>query len=267
MTDFQNSTSGSAQGKADQAKQEAGQLGQTAKQQAAEVKDTAVQATSQVADTAKQEAAQVVDQAKDQIRGLIDTTLGEVRGRTKDGQSAVANTIKSLADELGQMTGANTTSGPVAQFAGDLADRGNRLSTWLENSEPDDVLVEVRRYAARRPGAFLAIAAGAGLLVGRLARGTKEVVSDEKQSREALTTYRQQQFTGTQYAGTEYTAGYQRPVGYDEQGYPREGLGTSTQPFGGQQDRPYDGEGLGNPIAGQGYGTTGTGLGNPEGTR
>lgn len=235
MTDFQNTTSG-PQGKADQAKEEAAQLGENAKLQAAEVKDTAVNATAQVADAAKQEASQVVGEARDQVRGLIDTTLGEVRGRTKDGQSAVASTIQGLASELSELTNGQTTSGPVAQFAGDLAQRGEQLSTWLQNSEPDDVLVEVRRFAARRPGTFLAIAAGAGLLAGRLARGTREVVADEKDAREAVQGYRNQNLAQGYTMRDAYT--YQnRPVGYDETGYPRE-----------QFARPYDTEGLGDPT-------------------
>ena len=248
MTDFQNTTPGSSNSRTDQAKQEAGQLGREAKGQAAEVKDTAVSAASQVADTAKQEATQVVGEAREQVRGLIDTTLGEVRGRTREGQGALASTLKGLTDELGKMTSGQSTSGPVAEFAGDLAQRGDRLASWLENAEPDDILGEVRRFAARRPGTFLAVAAGAGLLAGRLARGTREVIADENQRAEAL----QHRTGNTQYAGTtQYTGTTQyrdnllgEPTGYVQPaGYPQTGTPSATPRTTGTQ--PTD-TGLGN---------------------
>ncbi|MEL4504414.1 hypothetical protein AAEX63_06645 [Luteococcus sp. H138] len=171
----------SSKAKAEQARVEAEQLGQNAKQKAAEVKDTAAEATTKVTGQAKQEAQQVATEAQDQIRGLVDTTLGEVRGRASEGQTALAGTVGSLSQELQQLTRESSASGPVAQFAGDIASRGEQLASWLENHEPDDVLVEVRRFAARKPTTFLALAAGAGLIAGRLARGTRDLSQDEQQ--------------------------------------------------------------------------------------
>ncbi|WP_420175151.1 hypothetical protein [Luteococcus sp. OSA5] len=179
MTDPKNSPKDPS-GKADQAKTEAQKVGRDAKQQAEQVKQTAVQDGQQVLDTAKQEATQVAAEAGDQLRGLLDTTVGEFRGRAHEGQTALAGTVRGLSDELSQLTRNAETSGPVAQLTGDLANRGTALAGWLENHEPDDVVLEVRRFAARKPGTFLALAAGAGLLAGRLARGTRELAQDEQ---------------------------------------------------------------------------------------
>ncbi|RHA44104.1 hypothetical protein D1825_03040, partial [Cellulomonas rhizosphaerae] len=41
----------------------------------------------------------------------------------------------------------------------------------------DEALAEVRSFARRRPGTFLLVAAGAGLLVGRLTRALKDTPS------------------------------------------------------------------------------------------
>lgn len=189
-----------------QAREEAGQVADTAKQQAAQVKDSAAQqaadlkdhateqakdvkdaaldATAQVAGTAKQEAAQVVGEARDQIQGLVDVTMGEVRNRARDGQVVLTNTLAGLTDELGSISRGEVTSGPVNQLVGELATRGEGLSAWLQAHEPEDVVVELRRFAARRPFAFLALAAGAGMVAGRLARGTREVARDEAERAE-----------------------------------------------------------------------------------
>ncbi|MEK8109106.1 phage holin family protein [Micromonospora sp. M12] len=49
--------------------------------------------------------------------------------------------------------------------------RRQQAAGWLDEREPGEVLDEVRTYARRNPGTFLAGAAVAGLLVGRLTRG------------------------------------------------------------------------------------------------
>lgn len=150
MTQPKN-TSHDKQQKTEQAREEARKVGQNVTAQASEVKDQATQATQQVAGQARAEAEQVVTEARDQVRGLIDTTLGEVRSRAAEGQSALASTVRSFSQELQQMTGESSASGPVAQLAGDLAGRGDKLASWLGDKEPDDVLLEVPPL--RRPQA------------------------------------------------------------------------------------------------------------------
>jgi hypothetical protein len=50
------------------------------------------------------------------------------------------------------------------------ARHSGNAAQWLESREPGDLLDEVKGFARRRPGAFLGIALGAGLLVGRVTR-------------------------------------------------------------------------------------------------
>lgn len=197
----------------DQARDEARKVGQDAQAQAAEIKDQAAQTAQQVAGHARVEAEQVVTEARDQVRGLIDTTLGEVRGRAAEGQTALAGTVRSLSQELQQLTQESSASGPVAQLAGDLAGRGDKLATWLGDKQPDDVLLEVRRFAARKPTTFLALAAGAGLLAGRLARGQRDLAQDEQQVQQIAQRPRVETYES--YVHTEPVA---RPDGYREPG-------------------------------------------------
>jgi hypothetical protein len=62
-------------------------------------------------------------------------------------------------------------SGTASEIARQVADRGDRLATWLGDREPGDLVEEVRSLARRRPWAFLAGAALAGVVAGRLTRG------------------------------------------------------------------------------------------------
>lgn len=59
------------------------------------------------------------------------------------------------------------------------AQRAEDFTAQLERKEPKELLSDVRRFAARRPGAFLAIAAGVGLVAGRLTRGLSDNDDDE----------------------------------------------------------------------------------------
>lgn len=147
--------------------------------QAGQVKDQARTAGKDVAEHAKAEAQGVAQDAKDQARGLFDTSMGEVRGQVRNQQGRLASGVRSAAQELGAMADHADVSSPAGPLARRVSSTGNDLANWLENHEPDDVLDQVRRYASRNPWTFLAMAAGAGLLVGRFARSMQAERSDD----------------------------------------------------------------------------------------
>ncbi|WP_052460009.1 hypothetical protein [Tessaracoccus massiliensis] len=146
---------------------------------AGDVKDTAVDAGRDVLDTAKAEAAQVADEAKHQGRRLLDESVGELRSQAGTLQAKLADTVDAFAEELGVLSANTESDGPLTHFAGDAHDWGRKASTWLRDNEPDQVLTSVRRYAARNPWTFLAIAAGAGLIAGRVARSLRDANADD----------------------------------------------------------------------------------------
>lgn len=59
----------------------------------------------------------------------------------------------------------------MSQLLSTVTTRVESFTSALETREPADLLRDARRFAARRPVAFLAAAAGVGLLAGRLTRG------------------------------------------------------------------------------------------------
>lgn len=145
---------------------------------AEDVRASAMQAGRDVTDTAKFEARQVAQEAKHQGRKLLNEGAGEVRSQAGNLQAKLADTVDALTDELGVMSANTEADGPLTHFAGDAHDWGRRASSWLRENDPDAVVTSVRRYAARNPWTFLAIAAGAGLVAGRLARSLKDAESD-----------------------------------------------------------------------------------------
>ena len=140
---------------------------------AGDVKDSAVTAGQDVLASARAEGAQVVDEAKVQGRRLLDESVAEIRTQASTVQARLADTVQSLTDELRAMS-ASDANGPMADLAHQGQEWGDRAAAWLRDNDLDQALTGVRRYAARNPWTFLALAGGAGLLVGRLARGLKD---------------------------------------------------------------------------------------------
>ncbi|MCC6496854.1 MAG: hypothetical protein IT193_11440 [Propionibacteriaceae bacterium] len=138
---------------------------------AADVKDVAVERGGDVAAVAKDELARLASDARSQVQALWSDASEQLRGQAASGQHQAAELLHSLAGELGEMASKSENGGPLTALAKQAAARGGELSHWLANSEPADVLTELRRFARRRPFVFLAGAALAGVVVGRLGRG------------------------------------------------------------------------------------------------
>ncbi|MGL5858017.1 MAG: hypothetical protein ACRC35_06365 [Angustibacter sp.] len=128
-------------------------------------------AGSRTAAATKEQASQVAYEATRQARDLLREGRMQAHAQARQQQQRLAGTVRSLSEELRAMADAPDRSGPAADLAHRAAARGSSLATWLDDREPAAVLDEVRSFASRRPGTFLAIAAGAGVLAGRLARG------------------------------------------------------------------------------------------------
>ena len=138
-----------------------------------QVAGTAQDEARNVAASAGEQVSNVASEAAAQTRHLLHETLSEARGQTGDQMTRVGATMRDLASELQQMATSSPRQGPVTEFAWNVAARGSRMADWLEVHGPDDLVSSVRRYARRSPMGFLAAAAGAGLLVGRLARAVQ----------------------------------------------------------------------------------------------
>jgi hypothetical protein len=166
----------------------------------------------------------VAQEAKYQARSLMDQTRSQLRGQASNQQSAFAEKLHGWASELGSMASKADDSGPMSDLAQEASRRVGEISHWLDNHEPADLIDEVRRFARRRPAAFLAIAAAAGLLAGRVTRGAVAAntsVDSDSESRPAR---------AYDSGGYDYDSGAYGTRTYQDSGYaPRYGdTGVST---------------------------------------
>jgi hypothetical protein len=155
------------------------------KEQAAEVAQTGVEAGRHVASVAKEQAGNVTSEAGRQAQNLLGQARSELGRQAGTQQQRVADGLKSLSQQLHSMSQHSDQPGLAADLARQGAQVTEQAASWFDGRDPGALLDEVRSFARRRPGSFLLLAAGAGLLAGRLTRGLKDQSSDGSESGQA----------------------------------------------------------------------------------
>lgn len=117
---------------------------------------------------ASEQAQHVADKARRQTQETTEQVGGQIRHQAEEQQERLAQSLRDIADELSDIS--ESRSGMVARAAGEAARPTRDASTWLEQHEPRDLLTAVEDFARRRPVMFLASAAAAGAIAGRLSR-------------------------------------------------------------------------------------------------
>jgi phytoene dehydrogenase-like protein len=153
-----------------------------AKEQAGKVGQGAADAGQHVAGVAKDQAANVASEATQQAKNLLDQTTSELREQAAAQQQQIAAGIRSLSSELASMADRSDQSGTASDLVRQASQQTEKIASWLDERDPGSLVQEVSSFARRRPGAFLAIAAGAGLLAGRLTRGAVDAARDDSTS-------------------------------------------------------------------------------------
>lgn len=159
--------------------------------------DAAKGAASNVAGTAKEQAANVASEVSDHARQLFGQASGTLKDQAADQQQKAASGLRTIGDHLGKMADDDDEQGLAAKVVRDLSNRAGSVAGYLEGRDPGSLVDEVKSFAARRPGTFIAIAAGAGILAGRLAKALTTEIKHEKEGGVSGT-------TGTTGTGRSY---------------------------------------------------------------
>lgn len=158
-------------GKADQAKSAAQDVAGDAKAKA-----------SDVAGTAKEQASNVASEATDHAKQLYGQATETLKGQAADQQQRAAGGLRSIGEQLGRMADNDDEQGVASKVVRDLSGRATSAAGFLEDRDPGSLLDEVKSFAAKRPGTFIALAAGAGILAGRLTKALATEVKHEKEA-------------------------------------------------------------------------------------
>ncbi|PZE63569.1 hypothetical protein [Curtobacterium sp. MCBD17_021] len=186
---------------------------QAAKGAASDVAGDAKEKAANVAGTAKEQAANVASEVSDHARQLFGQASGTLKDQASDQQQRAAGGLRTIGDQLGKMADNDDEQGLAAKVVRDLSGRASSFAGYLEGREPGTLIEDVKSFAARRPGTFIAIAAGAGILAGRLTKALTTEIKHEKEAEARSTT------------ATSGTTGYDAPT--STTGYDTTGLGTT----------------------------------------
>ncbi|MEC5179198.1 hypothetical protein [Arthrobacter sp. CG_A4] len=141
-----------------------------AKEQAGEVAAQATDSAQNVAETAKTEVANVAAEVKTNARDLLQQAKSDLTDQAGTQQQKVAEGLRSVSTELHTMAAAPDQPGVASDLVRQAAERSSAVASWLDGRDPGSLLTEVKTFARQRPGTFLMLAAGAGILAGRLSR-------------------------------------------------------------------------------------------------
>ena len=175
------SSGGSSSGGSD-AKADAKAKADAAKGAAQDVAGDAKEKAANVAGTAKEQAANVASEATDHAKQLYGQASENLKQQAGEQQQRAASGLKSLGEQLGRMAENDEEQGVASRVVRDLSGRASSAAGFLENRDPGSLLDEVKSFAAKRPGAFIAMAAGAGILAGRLTKALTTEIKHEKEA-------------------------------------------------------------------------------------
>jgi hypothetical protein len=133
-----------------------------------------------VAGVATDEAKSVAGDVREQARGLLDETRTQVQDQSRTQRDRLVDTLRTFSDDLDGM--AAQQGGLASDAAREVANRARSFTDQLDGREPAELLDDLRSFARRRPGLFLAGAAIAGVVVGRVLRGTRDAAQGSTSS-------------------------------------------------------------------------------------
>jgi hypothetical protein len=140
------------------------------KGEASQVASEATAAAKDVAQTAKTEASNVAAEVKTNARDLLQQAKSDLTSQAGTQQQKVADGIRSISSELRTMADASNQAGVASDLIREAADRSQSVASWLDGRDPASLITEIKSFARQRPGTFLLLAAGAGVLAGRLTK-------------------------------------------------------------------------------------------------
>ncbi len=142
----------------------------TAAQEASALTGTAKDAAHDVAHTGAGEAKAVAGEAKDQLKGLVSQTGRQLSDQASTQQQRLADGFGAVGGDLSRMADADESGGLAGELVRRAAGHVSTVGSWLGDRDPQQLLHEVTGFARRRPGTFIAVAALAGIVIGRLSR-------------------------------------------------------------------------------------------------
>jgi hypothetical protein len=149
--------------------------------------DSTSEQVKSTASVAQDEAKQVASDVREQARGLLNETRTQVEDQSRTQRDRLVDTMRTFSNDLDGM--AEQRSGLASDAAREVANRVRSFGQQLDGREPTELLDDLRSFARRRPGVFLAGSVIAGVVVGRFLRGAREAAQTDSRTVSTGTAY------------------------------------------------------------------------------
>jgi hypothetical protein len=141
-------------------------------EQAHAAKDEALNQASDLKDTALEHVGALTDDAKDKATNVAHDVRRELETQGDAQAKRAASALHSVGSQLHDMADSGQP-GAVTDVTRQLADKSRQAASRLEEGGVQGVGDDLRRFARRQPGLFLAAAGVAGFVVTRLLRNAQ----------------------------------------------------------------------------------------------
>lgn len=146
-------------------------VAQRAAEETSEVKETAKEGAKEVAHDAAEQVKAVAGQARQQFDRVVEEAGGQLREQAEQQTTRAATGLRTLSDQVSALAAGRTDeAGPLLGYLDEAQTKVQGFAERLESGGPQGLVDDLTSFARRRPGLFLAGAAGVGFVVGRLAR-------------------------------------------------------------------------------------------------
>lgn len=159
-------------------------------EQAQAAKDEAINQAGVLKETALEHVGTLTSDAKDRATDVARDVRRELESQGDSQAKRAASMLHDVGTQLTDMA-SGAEPGPVQQVTRQLADKSRQVATRLDEDGVQGVGDDLRRFARRQPGLFLAAAGLAGFVVtrvlrnaqsGGLANGNSDATTDELQA-------------------------------------------------------------------------------------
>jgi hypothetical protein len=159
----------------DEAKRAGGDLAQTASEEGRHVAAEASEQAKEVIAHAQREARSLAEESKAHAFDVAASATAELEDQLGERLGAATDVARTTAEEFRALCeGRPEDAGRSAEVLRQAGTRLDHFADRVDQLGVRGVAEEVSDFARRRPVAFLASAAVAGLLVGRIARAERD---------------------------------------------------------------------------------------------
>lgn len=150
-----------------------GGLGETGER----LTSTAQGAAGEVASTAGEQARSLAHEARSEARHVTEDVQERLREEADEQARRTSENLRRWSEELSSMAENGDPGSPVSGVVRQVAQSGRGAADFLDRRGVEGLVEETKRFARRRPVAFLAGAAVAGFAVGRIIKAASDVSS------------------------------------------------------------------------------------------